>query len=76
MSQWIEKINSPQDLKKIPLERLPEVAAEYREALIGYVAQTGGHLGASLGALELNLALHYVMDLPQDKICWDVGHQA
>src|SRR3990167_7549552 len=76
MTQWIHQINSPADLKKIPLEKLPEVAAEYREALIGYVAQTGGHLGASLGALELNLALHYVLDLPHDKICWDVGHQA
>ncbi len=76
MSQWIGKINSPRDLKKIPLENLPEVAAEYRQTLIGYVAKTGGHLGASLGALELNIALHYVMELPQDKICWDVGHQA
>ncbi len=74
--RWIDKINSPQDLKKIPLESLPEVAAEYRKYLIECVAQTGGHLGASLGALELNLALHYVLDSPQDKICWDVGHQA
>src|SRR3990167_334949 len=76
MTQWIHQINSPADLKKIPLEKLPEVAAEYREALIGYVAKTGGHLGASLGALELNIALHYVLDTPADKICWDVGHQA
>ena len=76
MPKWIDKINSPKDLKKIPLENLPEVAAEYRAALIRYVAETGGHLGASLGALELNIALHYVLDLPHDKICWDVGHQA
>ncbi len=74
--KWIETIQSPADLKKTPFEKLPEVAAEYREALIQSVAKTGGHLGASLGALELNIALHYVLDLPTDKICWDVGHQA
>lgn len=76
MWQWIDKINSPEDLKKIPLEKLPEVAAEYRSFLIESVAKTGGHLGASLGALELNIALHYVLESPTDKICWDVGHQA
>lgn len=74
--QWIPRINSPQDLKQVPREKLPEVAAEYRQFLIETVAKTGGHLGASLGALELNVALHYVFDSPQDKICWDVGHQA
>ncbi len=76
MWQWIDKINSPQDLKAVPLEKLPEVAAEYRRYLIECVAQTGGHLGASLGGLELNIALHYVLHSPTDKICWDVGHQA
>src|SRR3989338_5412926 len=76
MYQWIEKIDRPQDLKKVPLQKLPEVAQEYRQHLIECVAQTGGHLGASLGALELNIALHYVLDSPRDKICWDVGHQA
>lgn len=76
MSKWIQKINSPADLKKVPLEKLPEVAAEYREYLIECVSKTGGHLGASLGALELNIALHYLLDSPNDKICWDVGHQA
>lgn len=74
--KWIDKINSPKDLKKVPLEKLPEVAEEYRQFLIASVAQTGGHLGASLGALELSIALHYVLESPQDKICWDVGHQA
>ncbi|HCM41695.1 MAG TPA: 1-deoxy-D-xylulose-5-phosphate synthase, partial [Candidatus Omnitrophica bacterium] len=54
----------------------PEVAEEYRHFLIESVSKTGGHLGASLGALELNMALHYVLESPQDKICWDVGHQA
>ena len=76
MSQWLDQINSPEDLKRVPKENLPEVAREYRERLIETVAQTGGHLGASLGALELNIALHYVFDSPRDKICWDVGHQA
>ena len=69
-------INSPEDLKRIPREKLPEAAQEYRKALIETVAKTGGHLGSSLGALELNIALHYVFDSPTDKICWDVGHQA
>ncbi|HTL47674.1 MAG TPA: 1-deoxy-D-xylulose-5-phosphate synthase [Verrucomicrobiae bacterium] len=76
MPRWIHKINSPRDLKKIPLEKLPEVADEYRQYLIECVSKTGGHLGASLGALELNIALHYVLESPKDKICWDVGHQA
>lgn len=69
-------IRTPEDLQAIPLKKLPEVAAEYREELMRSVASTGGHLGASLGALELNIALHYVLKSPQDKICWDVGHQA
>ena len=76
MQKWIPKIHSPEDLKKVPLENLPEVAQEYRDFLIDCVSKTGGHLGASLGALELNIALHYVLDSPKDKICWDVGHQA
>ena len=75
-TNWIQNINSPEDLKKVPLEKLPEVAAEYREFLIQSVAKTGGHLGASLGTLELTIALHYVLNSPEDKICWDVGHQA
>lgn len=74
--KWIDKINSPADLKKVPLEKLPEVAAEYRQFMIESVAKTGGHLGASLGTVELTIALHYVLNSPEDKICWDVGHQA
>ncbi|MBI3317060.1 MAG: 1-deoxy-D-xylulose-5-phosphate synthase [Candidatus Omnitrophica bacterium] len=76
MPKWIDSINSPADLKNVPLEKLPEVAGEYRHYLIECVSKTGGHLGASLGALELNIALHYVLNSPEDKICWDVGHQA
>jgi 1-deoxy-D-xylulose-5-phosphate synthase len=74
--KWIDKIKGPQDLKQVPLEKLPEVAEEYRRFLIESVAKTGGHLGASLGVLELSIALHYVLNSPEDKICWDVGHQA
>ncbi|HNX69060.1 MAG TPA: 1-deoxy-D-xylulose-5-phosphate synthase [Candidatus Omnitrophota bacterium] len=76
MTIWIQNINGPEDLQKVPLEKLPEVAAEYRQFLIESVAKTGGHLGASLGTLELSIALHYVLSSPTDKICWDVGHQA
>lgn len=76
MYKYINKIDSPADLRAIPLEKLPEVAEEYRHFLIESVSKTGGHLGASLGALELNMALHYVLESPKDKICWDVGHQA
>ncbi|MBI3999591.1 MAG: 1-deoxy-D-xylulose-5-phosphate synthase [Candidatus Omnitrophica bacterium] len=73
---YIHKINSPSHLKKIPLLELPKVCAEYRSFLINTISKTGGHLGASLGAVELNVALHYLLDSPKDKICWDVGHQA
>ncbi len=76
MDPWIDKIKCPADLKRVPLEKLPEVAEEYRQFLIESVARTGGHLGASLGVLELSIALHYVLNSPEDKICWDVGHQA
>src|SRR3989338_2105426 len=73
---YIHKINSPSHLKKIPLLELPKVCAEYRSFLINTISKTGGHLGASLGAVELNVALYYLLDSPKDKICWDVGHQA
>ena len=72
----IQKINSPDDLKKVPLSELPKVCNEYRSFLIETISKTGGHLGASLGGVELNVALHYVLESPRDKICWDVGHQA
>ena len=66
MTQWIDKIKCPDDLKKVPLEKLPEVAEEYRQFLIESVAKTGGHLGANLGVLELSIALHYVLSSPED----------
>lgn len=72
----LETINSPQDLKKLSLEQLPQLAGEIRQRIIEVVSKTGGHLASSLGAVELAIALHYCLDTPHDKIIWDVGHQA
>jgi 1-deoxy-D-xylulose-5-phosphate synthase len=69
-------IHSPADLKRLKREQLPQLAQEIRERLIECVSQTGGHIGASLGVVELSLALLYEFDSPTDKIVWDVGHQA
>src|SRR5579885_2994127 len=74
--QYLTRIDSPADLKKLPREALPQVAAELRDYLISVVSKVGGHLASSLGAVELTLALHYTFDAPRDKIVWDVGHQA
>jgi 1-deoxy-D-xylulose-5-phosphate synthase len=74
--QYLNLIDSPADLKKIPRQELPKVAEELRDYLITVVSKIGGHLASSLGAVELTLALHYVFDAPADKIVWDVGHQA
>jgi len=73
---WLEQINETGDIKKVPREELPALAQEIRDYLVNTVARTGGHLGPNLGVVELTLALHYVLDLPQDKIVWDVGHQS
>ncbi len=72
----LETIQSPADLKKLPPEQLPQLAEEVRECLLATVSETGGHLGSNLGAVELTLALHYCFTTPNDKIVWDVGHQA
>jgi len=72
----IEKVNSPADLKQIPRAELPALAAEIRKIIVDVVSQTGGHLASSLGTVELAIALHYVFEAPDDKIIWDVGHQA
>ena len=72
----LDGIASPADLKQIPLAKLPLLAAELRHELIDIVTRNGGHLGASLGAIELAVALHWVFDSPRDRIVWDVGHQA
>ncbi len=71
----LENIQSPQDLKKLELAQLEELAQEIRQFLIATVAQTGGHLAPNLGVVELTLALHRVYNTPEDKIIWDVGHQ-
>jgi 1-deoxy-D-xylulose-5-phosphate synthase len=73
---YLERINSPADLKGLDRSNLPHVAQEIRELIIRTVAKTGGHLASNLGSVELTLALHYVFNSPEDKILWDVGHQA
>ena len=73
---YIEKINKPNDIKKISKNHLYDLADEIREFLIESISETGGHLGANLGTVELTMALHLVLDLPEDKIIWDVGHQS
>ena len=75
-TKYLDKINFPADLKKFSLAELQEIASELRQATIAFVAQTGGHLGAGLGVIEITCALHYVFNAPQDKIIWDVGHQS
>ena len=72
----LDQINSPQDLKKIPREELPKLAHEIRQLIVDVVSKNGGHLASNLGVVELTIALHYVFDVPNDKIVWDVGHQA
>ncbi|MFH2138161.1 MAG: 1-deoxy-D-xylulose-5-phosphate synthase [Candidatus Omnitrophota bacterium] len=72
----LEKVSNPDELKKINPEQLPELAEEIRQFIIDTVSRTGGHLGASLGVVEMTVALHYVFSSPKDKIIWDVGHQA
>ena len=76
MQEQLPAIHSPQDLKKVPKDRLPEVAREIRDTIVGSVARTGGHLASSLGVVELTIALHYVYSCPVDRIVWDVGHQS
>ncbi len=75
-STFLKDINFPSDLRKISEKDLPKVANEVRKEMIDAVSQTGGHLGAGLGVVELTVALHYVFDTPNDKLIWDVGHQS
>lgn len=72
---FLEKINTPQDLKKLNIEQLLKLALEIRQRIIEVISSNGGHLASSLGAVELAIALHYCLDAPNDKIIWDVGHQ-
>jgi 1-deoxy-D-xylulose-5-phosphate synthase len=72
----LDQVREPDDLRRLAVEQLPQLAAELRQDTIDAVAVTGGHLGAGLGVIELTVALHYVFDTPRDRLVWDVGHQA
>ncbi|PSM18359.1 MULTISPECIES: 1-deoxy-D-xylulose-5-phosphate synthase [Nitratireductor] len=72
----LDQAYTPADLKKLPESKLPQLAEELRAELVDAVSQTGGHLGAGLGVVELTVAIHYVFDTPRDRVIWDVGHQA
>src|SRR5687767_5030740 len=76
LTPLLDGISSPLDLKRFPLSQLSALASEIRQELIDVATRNGGHLGASLGAIELAVALHWVFDSPRDRIVWDVGHQA
>ena len=75
-TRLLDTVNLPADLRQIPEDLLPQLAAELRQETINSVAVTGGHLGAGLGVVELTVALHYVFDTPVDRLIWDVGHQS
>src|SRR6202171_818372 len=72
----LENINSPAELRRLPVEQLQPVADEIRQYILETMSRVGGHTGASLGAIELAVALHYAFDTPHDRLVWDVGHQA
>ena len=72
----LEKIQKPNDIKKIPADQLPALAEEIRKFIIESLSKTGGHLASNLGVVELTIAMHRVFDLPKDKLIWDVGHQS
>ncbi len=75
MTKLIKQINFPSDLRKFKKENLKQISDELRDELIDVVSETGGHLGAGLGVVELTVALHYVFDTPKDRLVWDVSHQ-
>src|SRR3954466_6898814 len=76
MSELLNKIEGPADLKGLSDDQLGQVAQEVRELIIDTIGEIGGHFGANLGACEIAVALHSLLDSPQDKVLWDVGHQA
>ena len=73
--KFLKNIDFPSDLRKLSEGNLQELSNEVRKEMINAVSETGGHLGAGLGVVELTVALHYVFDTPNDKLIWDVGHQ-
>src|SRR5436309_8964291 len=72
----LDAVKSPADIRALSKDQLPQLADELRQETISAVSVTGGHLGAGLGVVELTVAIHYVFDTPNDKLIWDVGHQA
>ena len=76
MGKILKQINQPNDIKKIPVEEYDRLATEIRTFILKHVSKTGGHLASNLGTVELTMALHYCLDLPEDKIVFDVGHQS
>ena len=74
--ELLEQINTPEDLKKFPKEKLVQICDELRQFIVDNVSVYGGHFGASLGVVELTVALHYVLNTPEDQLVWDVGHQS
>ena len=76
MSNILDSIQKPNDIRDIPPEYYPQLAQEIRDFLIEHISRTGGHLASNLGTVELTMALHLTLDLPKDKIIWDVGHQS
>ena len=73
--KYLDNINFPSDIKKLSQSQLRILANELRDELIDVVSETGGHLGAGLGVVELTVVLHYIFNTPSDKLIWDVGHQ-
>ena len=72
----LNKIKDPEDLRKLTVDELPQLCKELREDIVQELSVNPGHLASSLGAVEITVALHYVFDTPEDRIVWDVGHQA
>ncbi|WP_345148256.1 1-deoxy-D-xylulose-5-phosphate synthase N-terminal domain-containing protein, partial [Gluconacetobacter asukensis] len=72
----LDRVSAPRDLRNLSVDQLRQLAEELRAETVDAVSTTGGHLGASLGVVELTVALHAVFDTPDDRIIWDVGHQA
>ena len=73
---YLERVNSPADLKKLDISELKKYAEEVREYIVKVVGKNGGHLASNLGAVDLTVAMHYVFDCPRDKFIFDVGHQS
>ena len=73
---YLEKINSPEDVKKLSIEEMKDLSSEVRKVLLNRLSEKGGHIGPNLGVVELTVALHYVFNSPKDKIVYDVSHQS